>query len=293
MAMYFAMDEGNVAEQSQKLETLLKELPDGLYCYALVDDSFDYQRRKIWQSKASWPLYHLQDWGELREVSPRLIELHPDNLQDLQRLLRHCKGRPMLSFLTSQLSAPALRDAWQRSLNATTEDGQWYVVRFADTRIAASLPQVLATAAWQRLCEPVEQWLIIDRHSQLRALPMPPKTLPPDAQDPWLLSTPEFTALMQAAQADVLADQLHEGFSDLLPSSGAVLHGWLQRTADLLAEHHIEDAPEQLTVAVAVCYSEGRLLDDQLLRQALAQPDPGKRVDLLAQLLEPAQSVST
>jgi len=291
--MYFAMDEGNIAEQSQKLETLLKELPDGLYCYALVDDGFDYQRRKIWQSKASWPLYHLQDWGELREVSPRLIELHPDNLQDLQRLLRHCKGRPMLSFLTSQLSAPAVRDAWQRSLNATTEDGQWYVVRFADTRIAASLPQVLAAAAWQRLCEPVEQWLIIDRHSQLRALPMPPKTLPPDAQDPWLLSTQEFTALMQAAQADVLADQLHEGFSDLLPSSGAVLHGWLQRTADLLAEHHIEDAPEQLTVAVAMCYSEGRLLDDPLLHQALAQPDPGKRVALLAQLLEPAQSVST
>jgi hypothetical protein len=53
----------------------------------------------------------------------------------------------MLSFLTSPLSAPALRDAWQRSLNATTEDGQWYVVRFADTRIAASLPHVLATAA--------------------------------------------------------------------------------------------------------------------------------------------------
>ncbi|WP_159877613.1 DUF4123 domain-containing protein [Aquitalea denitrificans] len=267
--MYFAMDEGNIAEQSQKLETLLKELPDGLYCYALLDDGFDFKRRKIWQTKASWPLYHLQEWGELREVSPRLLALHPGNQPELQQLLRHCKGRPMLSFLTSQLSAPALRDAWQCSLNATTEDGQWYVVRFADTRIAASLPQVLATAAWQRLCEPVEQWLVIDRHSQLRALPMPPKTLPPDVQDPWLLSTQEFTALMHASQADVLADQLHEGFSDLLPTSGAVLYGWLQRTADLLAEHYIEDAPEQLTVAVAVCYSQGRLLDDPRLIQML------------------------
>jgi hypothetical protein len=59
----FCNGRGNIAEQSQKLETLLKELPDSLYCYALVDDGFDYKRRKIWQSKASWPLYDQPDWG--------------------------------------------------------------------------------------------------------------------------------------------------------------------------------------------------------------------------------------
>ncbi|EEG09512.1 conserved hypothetical protein [Pseudogulbenkiania ferrooxidans 2002] len=175
----------------------------------------------------------------------------------------------MLGFVTSRLSAHALRDSWQRSLSATTEDGQWHVVRFADTRIAASLPQVLSAAAWQRLCQPLEQWLIIDRNGQLLSLALPPKILSPDARDAWQLSAQEFAALMQTAQADVLADQLHEEFADLLPTSGALLHGWLLRTADLLSTYRIEGAPEQLTVAVSVCHSQGSLLDDPRLIQML------------------------
>lgn len=285
--MYFAMDKGDVAEQSQALETLLGALPDGLHCYALLDDGFDYKRRKIWQARTGWPLYHQPDWGELQEVSPRLVELQAGEPQALQRLLRHCQGRPMLGFVTSRLAAPALRDIWQRSLSAATEDGQWYVVRFADTRIAASLAQVLSAAAWQRLCQPLEQWLIIDRHGQLLPLALPPKQPTPDAEDAWQLSPQEYAALMQAAQADVLADQLHDHFADLLPTSGALLHDWLQRTAELLATYRIEDAPEQLTVAVAVCCSQGRLLDDPRLTQVLALPEPSKRLALLAELLEP------
>ncbi|EEG09511.1 hypothetical protein [Pseudogulbenkiania ferrooxidans] len=73
--MYFAMDKGDVVQQSQVLEALLGSLPAGLHCYALLDDGFDYKRRKIWQARTSWPLYHQPDWGELQEVSPRLVEL--------------------------------------------------------------------------------------------------------------------------------------------------------------------------------------------------------------------------
>jgi len=292
--MYFAMDKGDVSHLAQELTEQLNTSQMDLNWYALLDSGFDHGRRKVRLTSATWPLYFQHEWGELREVSPLLITLPASDPATLQRLLQHGQGRPMLSFVASLLDAEALRAAWQRCLSMATTDGQSYVLRFADTRITAALPQALSPDSWQRLSAPLEQWLIVDRSGRLQALPVSSLGLDADEADEeedWELSDKELAALLQAAQADNLADKLHDDFSELLPESGAMLHSWLQRTTALLLEYHIEQAPDQLMLAVAVCCSQGALLDDSRLIQTLAnhRKSTSPLEQVLADLFEPEQ----
>lgn len=286
--MYFAMDNGDVTYLSQALFEQLKASPVQLNWYALLDTGFDHGRRKLRLPGAVWPLYFEQEWGELREVSPLLIERPQEDQAALRKLLRHCQGRPMLSFVASRLDAQALRAAWQRCLRLSTADGQGYLLRFADTRISANLPRALSLASWQRLCAPLDHWLIVDRTGRLQALTPPPRAMVTDEDEDWVLSDRELAALLQAAQADILADRLHDEFAELLPESGALLHDWLQRACAVLSEYHIESVPDQLALAVTVCCSQGAGLDDPRLHSVLAThaAEHTPLDEALAQLLE-------
>ncbi|TDR80103.1 DUF4123 domain-containing protein [Paludibacterium purpuratum] len=283
--MYFAMDKGDMPQLYQMLCEQRHASPAGLNWFALLDSGFNHRRPPGPRPGAVWPLYGQPEWGELRQVSPLLIEWSGEDATAWQTLLRHCQRRPMLSFVASRQDGAALCAAWLRCLQLTTADGQGYLLRFADTRISAALSQALEPASWRRLCAPLEQWLIIDRAGRLQTLPLP---LPGDTveeDEDWTLSDSELAALLQAAQPDMLADRLHDDFVELLPSSGALLYDWLRRTCELLAEHGIDNAPDQLTLAVAVCCSQGVLLDDSRLPALLAKH--GQTPDVLDEALAP------
>lgn len=54
--------------------------------------------------------------------------------------MQHCRGRPMLGFICSPLSASDLREHWQNLLEIETEDSEPYLLRFADTRVYRHWP---------------------------------------------------------------------------------------------------------------------------------------------------------
>lgn len=271
MAQFFAMDKGDAQLLEAQVRSRIEAEPEAMNWYALLDAGFDYGRSQPRLPGTTWPLYCQPEWGELRDASPLLVEVSWEEPHALSKLLRHCQGRPMLAFVASSLDAQALCDAWQRCLQVETEDGQGYLLRFADTRIAAVLPQALHPASWQRLCAPLRQWLIVDRVGNMQPLALPQEQALANEEDTWVLSNQEMAALLQESLPDTLADQLHDHFPDLLPPSGAQLHGWLQRAGLRLAEQGVENAPDQLTLAVAVCLSQGRLLEDARLPPLLAK----------------------
>lgn len=267
--MYFAMDKGDVASLANALAEQIDASPMEWNWYALMDAGFDYNHRPLQLATANWPLYFQPEWGELRAVSPLLIECPRQNNAIPAKLLRHSQGRPMLGFVASVLDVETLRDIWQRSLSLTTADGQPYILRFADTRIAATLPQTLSPPSWRRLCAPLTHWLIVDRAGTLQALDLAPSHQAVDEKDSWELTEPELAGLLRSAEPDALANRLSQDFAELLPASGAFLHHCLQRSCAALEEHHIENAPDQLMLAVAACLSQGRILDDPRLPQVL------------------------
>ncbi|MDE1716431.1 DUF4123 domain-containing protein [Chromobacterium amazonense] len=288
MAQFFAMDKSDAQRLEAQLRSKMETESEAMNWYALLDAGFDYGRGQPRFPGTAWPLYCQPEWGELRDASPLLIEASWEAPHVLPKLLRHCQGRPMLAFVASELDAQALCDAWQRCLQVETDDRQGYLLRFADTRIASALPQALHPASWQRLCAPLRQWLIVDRVGNIQPLTLPQERTPANEEDPWVLSDGEMAALLQESLPDTLADQLHDHFPELLPPSGAQLHGWLQRAGQQLAEQGVENAPDQLTLAVAVCLSRGRLLDDARLPPLLADCAAQNMAlsDGLAELLE-------
>lgn len=232
--------------------------------YALIDRAFDHGGKRFSASPANdYPVYHTGHLQALATVSPYLIELPTESQAQLRkflgRLLLHCRGRPMLSFVQSGHSGNELVDAWQDLLEVETADGQAFLLRFADTRV---LPELCACVAplWQRLAHVVTAWWIINRSGELAALPL---LKAQGESGKFRLNEREFACLLASGLPDALADRLNEHFPDLLARRcGSANFRLLHRGCELAGRHGIEAFPDQLALSVALLYSDGKLLDD-------------------------------
>lgn len=237
--------------------------PDG-HWYALLDRAFDYGGKPFSGAQVSdYPVYRTGRLQALQIVSPCLIEL-PTNAQTqlhklLGRLAVHCRGRPMLSFIQSELSGDELVEAWQDLLEVETADGQTFLLRFADTRVLADLCECVKPL-WCRLSHAVTAWWIIDRQGNLVALPVQKGKCEPGM---FSIDDSNLVCLLAAGLPDALADRLNEHFPDLLAKrSGSANFRLLHRGCELAGRHGIEAFPDQLALSVALLYSDGKLLDD-------------------------------
>src|SRR5450830_566133 len=111
---FFAQDAMSINVVLTQLNEYARLQPD-LHWAALVDAAFDYPA----SDEAPYTLegincYLLDEYQGLKAAAPWLMPFSPDDSDQstLRRLLKHCKERPMLSFVASYKSAVALKEDW-------------------------------------------------------------------------------------------------------------------------------------------------------------------------------------
>lgn len=271
MAPYYAVNPFDVATLQAQLQAAIRQNNDAGHWLALVDTAFDHGAKTLPWPTTTWPVYHQGKLALMRSVSPVLLTLPTaDDVgfdKTVSRLLHHCRGRPMLSFLHFVEHPQALRESWQSVLEIETESGPSFVLRFADTRTTPGIAAALASSTWARLSHGIEQWLCIDREGGLQALPLTePHEQSPSAgseQEAVRIGNKELAQLLRLGQPDALADALQEHFPELLiPGQGALTHQRLRAACDLAEKNSIEAFPDLMALAVAICSSDGQLLEE-------------------------------
>jgi hypothetical protein len=268
----YAVDPLNVLEVKRDLAQRLVIPPrSGTWC-ALVDTAFDHGGRSLQWTGRRLSLYSDGPLAGLNAISPQLLPLDiPDQGsldKQLARLLRHCQGKPMLSFVHTTASPESLFAAWQMVLQVCTDDGQPFVLRFADSRVSPALAASLGAETWTRMTRLLDQWLIINREGQVQDLPtldQATEAVTGDHQS-LKLTASELDKLLHFGLPDALINALDEHFSDLLASTkGALLHRRMQAVCALAKEHDIEDFPDLMALAVADLAMDGQLVVDERL----------------------------
>jgi hypothetical protein len=294
--MYFAVNKPSTDLLSQALMCVQANPSDGRW-FALLDKAFDHGSKSTmrWphQTEAIYKGSH-----DIEAISPTLLALSPHSsdalAQEMARLLRHCQGRPMLSFVQTTLEMSELTTAWQDVKWVHTEDGQRFLLRLADTRVLSSLAQDLQPHNWERLCKPLLAWHIVDRVGSLQPLNMP-MAVPNGAETPkpheslgaFQINDKELALLLDAAQPDVLINALFEQIPDVLPTGAdqAKVHAWVRQACDLAVQHGLDASGDQLALAATACLTEGRALAYPALPGMLARYQPGQ-ASLADQLTE-------
>ena len=296
--MYFAVNKPAANLLSQAL-TCVQGNPTGGRWFALLDKAFDHDIR----TPLRWPhqseaIY--KGAGDIEAVSPTLLALstHATEAaaQEMAHLLRHCQGRPMLSFVQTTLDMSDLAAAWHDVKWVRTDDGLRFLLRLADTRVLSSLADALQPHNWKRICKPLQAWQIVDRTGGLQPLTLP-MGAPNGAEEPkhdepveaFQINDKELALLLDAAQPDVLINTLFEQVPDVLPTDAdqAKVHAWVRQACDLATVYGLDATGDQLALAATACLTEGSVLADPRLPGLLARHQPGQAslVDALAELL--------
>ena len=228
---------------------------------ALIDTAFDHGTSPLRWNERVWPVYCQGRLERLAKVSPVLLALDVENPQRLNRalsrLLHHCQGRPMLSFLQTRLTPEQLVETWQTVLELQPDEGQPLLLRFADTRPLPDIAQLLADTAWRGLSAYVTQWHYLDRSSRLQHLETASSA---DAAAPadGLVRVDDETLFefMRRSLPDALANALQENFPDLFTMDGAATYQRLAAVCALAEKNGIEAFPDIIALAVAA-YSTG------------------------------------
>jgi len=301
MASYYAVNPFDVATLQAQLQVAIRQNNDAGHWLALIDTAFDHGKKNPPWPTTVWPIYNQGRLALMNSVSPVLLALpSADDAgfeKTISRLLNHCRGRPMLSFLHSNKPPQVLCESWQSVLEIETESGQPFVLRFADTRTTPAIAAALASNAWVRLSHGIEQWLCIDREGGLQALPLTePHEQPPSAggpQETIRISNEELAQLLKLGQPDALADALQEHFPELLvPGQGALTHQRLRAACELAEKNGIEAFPDLMALAVAICSTDGQLLEGADFEKWLQQRhwESEGMANALSEYLEPSKA---
>ncbi|MBK1612105.1 hypothetical protein CKO44_01300 [Rubrivivax gelatinosus] len=269
MAMTFVASDPASKATLEAFERLASDTEPGWHWHALVDLAFD-------EGNPRWPLasppaavYARGKWAALAQVSPVFFELAAVEPAQLQRQVRalhsYAAGRPMLSFVRSDLSATELALAMHRFIEVQTEDGQAFVLRWADTRVAVGLHQSLSKQHWSSLRAQFADWRVIDRYGELVKQPATagaPALAEKAQQGPVKLSDAELGALLRAGEPDSLVAMLSEQFADLLlEDNRAAVYTQALRVCELAEDCQLGTPADRLYLLVA-CRSAGRHLED-------------------------------
>lgn len=284
--MYFAVDSYETGTLLQALTSLIKSTPlappeSERNWFALVDGAFDHGLRKLsWRTEKFQIYDNGTNLAALIEVSPYFVALpdpdQTDFADQLRRLLQHCKGRPMLSFLSSESTAKTLRTQWQSCLMPPTAgDDEPYLLRLADTRVLPALASLPDKALWQALTYNIDQWWFIDRTGDLQALQVEAteKSISTrrDGTLPLELSHKNLLHLLSYGQADSVVDAIAEQLPELLPERHrAQFHEHVARACALAERKQVEAFPDVMALAVASELTQGEILNDQRVLTLLA-----------------------
>jgi hypothetical protein len=271
--MYFASDKCNEHYFIEALISQVNARPN-LHWMALVDGAFDFGEKPLPGFAHRHGLYDNDEMRDLVEASPFLVNLSIENTEVLQSeissLVRHRKNRPMLSFIASEKKAPEIISGWQRLTNVTTEDGQKFLLRFADTRVTPVLAEILQPASWAALTELLDSWLYIDRSGLLAELPMKSAGIQPVL--PLILSDKELSALIAHNQPDAIIAEFAERRTELLPDARhAAFYDRIERACALAKTCEVEAFPDLVALATLTCVTEEAALNNPHLIHLLKE----------------------
>lgn len=298
MKNYYAVNPYDTTRLHGELVNYIRQFRELGYWSALIDGAFDHGQRSSSLPIPTYPIYYKDKLAYIRPVSPLLLELPLANEDELETalfsILNHCRGRPMLSFVCSSQPPQHLAESWQEILEIQTDDGQPFLLRFADTRVTPAIALALSGDVWPRLSRDVRQWLCIDRYGELQ--PLTTDERPAPAEDPAYPICIDQTALswlLKLGEPDALANELYEHFPELLlRDRGAKLYEELAKTGALGEKHGVEAFPDLVALAVSVRISDGSLLYDPAFENWLQRREwlTVGMADALAEYLETSEA---
>lgn len=266
--------------------------------YVLIDTAFSEtcitRYQKMHANKHVMSLYAGTELNGLTAVSPYLVQLSSDpalRKQSLATLLRLTNGKPMISVLLSALDLESLKAHFSAFLQAETEDGQRFVLRFADTRILPVLIATLDQEPLAYLLSPIAHWLTIDRMGKLnRLLPLngelhDTRVTPPFSVLP--LSDNQFSTLLDAAEPDAIIQHLQliapEHCSTFAPGC---LHRFVDEQLQYATRFGVTGTPDRVAYCIGAFNTNGKLHENRHAKALFAEKQwqPGDLADALAEL---------
>lgn len=287
--MYFAVDPCNPALVVEAVEAVIAQRPD-LNWFALVDSAFDADAKKKLAFPVKYCLYDSDALFELLDVSPYLVDLPVSDEPALRSLLttlaRHRHNRPMLSFVGSPHPASHVADHWKRLVDIKGSDNTEFILRFADTRILATLPACPDESLWQALCAPVAEWLYIDRAGSVAQLAV---VQGDEASTITVMSDRQFAFLVEAGEADHAISIIERDHVELLPaSSHAAFHDRIAEVCRFAHRNAVSAFPDIVGLCIYALVT-GVLLERDLRLNALLKAKnwtSGKLIDELVNLVD-------
>lgn len=274
MTAYYAQNPTNLKSVSTTLLAQIAERPD-LFWSLLIDKAFDHEQEQALPITGT-NCYDNEHTTELMEVAPWLLTFYSPGQsvaaakQVLYRWLSHCSGRPMLSIVASKETAQKIADGWISTHFVEVSDGQKFLLRLADTRVLASLPELLTNEQWAALTSPLSLWLAIDREGELTSYSFgPAQTIP--IQAPLKLSDEQVDGFVKAAESDAMIDYLADNMGDIVPHdlTPAQLYANISDTLALARQYEVTMWPDKFSMIVAACLTVGEINRDPMLIKLL------------------------
>ena len=271
-SIYYSVDEISVARSVEKLIGLVTSQPN-LTWGALIDTAFDHA---LGRTRLDFePVIECYDFPELhglKAVSPCLVELSSgsDLRTQTKRLLTHCQGRPMLSFVGVTESLKELSTRWRKVHMVSVVDEHEMLLRFADTRVLSYLPQVLSSYQWRAICGTVSYWSYFDRSGELVTCDLSDLNA---CQEKISITKEQLEELLVVSQPDAMMALIAESMPDIVPTSSPVSEQYrmIKDSHDLAKRHEINDSADTLALAVAAYLTKGESNVDKRLESLLQQ----------------------
>lgn len=269
-SIYRSVDDVPVVRSAEKIIDVVRSKPE-LSWGALIDTAFDYGQGKTRPDLgAVIDCYDYPEFEGLSAVSPCLFALVSDSELRTQvtRLIRHCQGRPMLSFVGTRESLKDISVRWRAVHRVHVVDEQEMLLRFADTRILSYLPQVLTSHQWRAICGAVANWTYFDRTGRLVSCDIPDLK---DGQEKILITKAQLDKLLDASHPDAMMALIAESMCDIVPTGTPVSERYriIKDSYELSKKHEINNSADVLSLAVAAYLTKGGSNLDQRLEALL------------------------
>jgi len=270
-SVYQVVDELPRVRSTAEIAALIRSRPE-LKWAALLDTIFDHDSRRLDLGSPGLNCYDFPELQALGAVAPHLIGIAPDDTMETQisRLITHCQGRPMLSFIGTARSLEDVIEAWRAVHMVSVVDEQKMLLRFADTRVLAYLPAILQASQWERMCGAVGCWAYFDRCGNLAILDIPGcETSGADIQ----IDREQLGALLEASQPDALMALIADQMFDIVPwkQVASERYTMVNDACKLAKRFAIDDHADVLALAVAAYLSEGASNSNPHLNALLGQ----------------------
>jgi hypothetical protein len=242
--------------------------------YAVLDTSFHQGAFRVLAELGVRFVSLFDDTPEaaLIDIAPLLVSLSDSQANGRARVLALGRTAPCLTALGSPLALPELAQKLGRLHQTNLEDGGELVLRWYDTRVQ---PVWLASLEFQQqraVFSGIDCWYGCDRFGQwLRHVAPPHAADSAPADMPLKLSIPQFAALLESAQVDVVLNHLDRVITDEVRATD-------KRTLFMFVEQHLraaigagyEGLDDQTQYLLPLLYTSGKAADTAEFQRAIA-----------------------